>query len=440
MRHLNEKVVKDVCLPADYRKGEKYFQQNKVTNSWQTEDSLHASVSGSGKRPYQVHITDRGQELKSKCTCPAYRRHPFCKHVAAVLIAWTRVPERFVMGQDIVLTEPQSRVRRARKTKVDRRQIQAEGLSKIEDLLVELASYGLLSLTSSQVARVNDLAHTAESHKLRRMARQVALLGKMLETALVSQNQTEPDKFDENAYAKLLSDAWLTVQATRRALEDPEADPTLLDELIGKTWRNKDLEKHEKARLLELAYETVESDIGFIIDTSYLICLNDGALYTEKQIVPKFKKKARKPSYTDLLSGTIGLYPGPEPRRVKLIQVNPSPINETDWQRSLTHAERSVEALFKHFQAVTANPLIPPAACTFFAPAQIFVDGNEIHLLDESERAISMVEGWRMTGYLMRYSIAGLFGRIVVSQGKLSLLPMGLVTEAPEIGLVRVTA
>jgi hypothetical protein len=434
MRQLDEKDIKAVCQSADYGNGEDYFRKGKVTDTWQTENSIHASVAGSGKRPYQVSITDQDRKLTPKCTCPAHRRRPFCKHVSAVLIAWARTPERFVVGQAIAPPKPQSQVKRARQAKVGRRKVQMEGLDKVEELLVELTSYGLLSLTEAQIARVGDLAHTTESHKLRRLARRVTLLGKMLETA-----RTDPESFEETTYAELLSDTWLTVQATRRALEDPKAEPTLLDELIGKTWREKDLERRENARLVELAYETVTLDTGFIIDTSYLFSLDDGVLYTEKQIVPaKFKKQARKPSYNSLLVGTIGLYPGPEPRRARLIETNQSPITESDWQQALVHAERSVPALFQCFQAATSNPLAPPEAYALFAPAQIFVDDTVIYLLDEGEQAIPVNEGGQVLSHLMRYSVSALFGRVKLTKEDLAFTPLGLITASPETTLIRI--
>jgi hypothetical protein len=434
MRRLDEKDVKTVCQSADYRNGEHYFRKGKVTDTWQTENSVHASVAGSGKQPYQVSVIDQDRKLTPKCTCPAHRRRPFCKHVSAVLIAWARTPEQFVVSQAIAPPKPQSQVKRARQSKVERRKVQMEGLDKVEELLMELTSYGLLSLTEAQIARVDDLAHTTESHKLRRLARRVTLMGKMLEMA-----RTDQESFEETAYAELLSDTWLTLQATRRALEDPKADPTLLDELIGKTWQEKDLERRENARLVELAYETVTLDTGFIIDTSYLFSVDDGELYTEKQIVPaKFKKQARKPSYNSLLVGTIGLYPGPEPRRVKLIETNQSSITEPDWQKALAQAERSVPALFQCFQAATSNPLAPPEAYALFAPAQIFVDDTVVHLLDEGEQAIPVVEGWPVLGHLMRYSISALFGRVTLNKEHLAFTPLGLVTESPETTLIRI--
>ena len=437
MKPLKEQEIKKLCQSDDFQNGEPYFRQGKVTDTWQTETSLHALVAGSGSKPYQVSVALQEGNLAPHCTCPAHRRRPYCKHVAAVLVAWARAPERFVMGQAPAALKPQSQVRRARQPKTDARQVQAEGLDKVEELLVELATYGLLSLAEAQVTRVNDLAHTVESHKLRRLARLVGRLGATLQTALKNQKQ-----LDEAAYAELLNDTWLTLQATRRALEDPAADPLLLDELIGKAWRESDLERREGERLVELAYETVTLDSGFTMDTSFMFSLNSGTLYTEKLIIPaQLKKQPRKPSYTGRLEGALGLYPGPEPRRVKLLEMSPeAPLTDADWQQAVACAERSVAALFRHFQAAVANPLAAPEAYAFFAPAQVFVDGPNVHLLDHEKQAIPLAEGWRILGALTHQPVAAIFGRLALADGALHLAPLGLVTAPPAAALVRVGA
>lgn len=434
MKRLTEKDVKALCQAADYGNGQRYFQQGQVADTWQTDTSLHASVTGSGKRPYQVSVTDEAGTLVPRCTCPAHRRRPFCKHVAAVLVAWAQEPGRFVPGHAERPVAPATPRRRTARSRVDRRKVQLEGLAKVEDLLVELTSHGLLSLTEAQVARVNDLAHTVESHKLRRLARLVGLLGLALETA-----RSNREQFDEASYVEILSDAWLTAQATRRALEDPQADPTTLEDLVGKTWRGKDLERREGVRLLELAYETVELDTGFTIDTSFLLSLDDGALYTEKQIVPtRLKKQERKPSYSGRLEGTIGLYPGLEPRRVKLVDVAPeAPLVDVDWQQALAHADRAVATLFERFKTSTANPLAPPEAYAFLAPARVFVDGPSVHLVDEAGQAISLLEGWRVLGTLTRQPVAAVFGRLALADGELCLEPLSFLTGPPEARLQR---
>jgi len=437
VKPLKESEIKALCQADDFVNGEPYFRQGKVTDTWQTETSLHAAVAGSGSKPYQVSVTLHEGNLVPHCTCPAHRRRPYCKHVAAVLVAWARVPERFVMGEAPAVLKPQSQVRRARQPKADTRQVQAEGLDKVEELLVELATYGLLSLSEAQVTRVNDLAHIVESHKLRRLARLVGQLGATLQAALATQKQ-----LDEAAYAELLNDTWLTLQATRRALEDPAADPQLLDELVGKTWHESDLERREGERLVELAYESVTLDTGFTVDTSFLLSLTSGTLYTEKLITPiQLKKQPRKPSYTGRLEGTLGIYPGPEPRRVKLLDMAPeAPLTDADWQQAAACAGRSVAELFRHFQAVVANPLAAPEDYAFFAPARIFVDGPGVHLLDDTGQAIPLAEGWRVLGALTRQPVVAIFGRLAVADGALHLTPLGLVTAPPAAALVRVWA
>jgi hypothetical protein len=442
MRRLNQDEVEDLCRAQDLDKGQAYFKQGKVDHAWHSADSLQALVAGSGKRPYQVNIADRDGKLSPKCTCPAHRRWPFCKHVAAVLLAWVHTPDRFAAGVPPVAEEPAKKRstpastprRRRSRPKVDRKQVQLEGLAKVEELLVGLTNYGLLSLTDGLVSRVGDLAHTAESHKLRRLGRRLIVLGSALERAL-----RDRENFDELVYAGLVADAWLAVRATRRAFQDPEVDPTDLQELIGKTWREKDLEKREDVTLAELAYGTVILEEGFTVDTSYLLSLEDGQLYTEMQIVPThLKRQERKPSHTGRLTGTIGLYPGHEPRRVKLIEVAPpAPLAAADWEKALRHAESSASALVRDFQEATASPLAPRISYALFAPHQIWIDGSRILLLDQEGQAIPLHQGWRAQNLFTRHQVAAFFGRLVPQSGTLALTPMALITEPPHPTLLR---
>jgi len=153
------------------------------------------------------------------------------------------------------------------------------------------------------------------------------------------------------------------------------------------------------------------------------------------------KNQARKPSYSGLLSGTIGLYPGPEPRRIKLIDVAPEArLTDDDWEQALAHAERSLAVLFRQFQAVTANPLAPAEAYTLFAPARIFVTGLDISVLDGEGQAMALADGWRVVGRLTMQPLSAVFGRSVLVAGGLQLQPLGLITRPPNARFFRLGA
>ena len=121
-------------------------------------------------------------------------------------------------------------------------------------------------------------------------------------------------------------------------------------------------------------------------------------------------------------------------------QRHEAPRSDADWQQAAAHVSHSVAELFRHFQAVTANPLAVPEAYAFFAPARVFVDGPAVHLLDDTGQAIPLAEGWRVLGALTRQPVAAIFGRLAVVDGALHLAPLGLVTAPPAAALVRVGA
>ena len=66
-----------------WRKGEKYFDDNRVKIINFDEQKIEAKVSGS--ELYKTSLSFRGGGLSRKCTCPI---NDFCKHMVAVAITW----------------------------------------------------------------------------------------------------------------------------------------------------------------------------------------------------------------------------------------------------------------------------------------------------------------------------------------------------------------
>lgn len=85
---LNTKKIKDICGEISYKKGKKYFQDNKVVlkNFHPSDAIVNASVKGNGL--FHV-VIKKGQNgfIHAECTCPQLESfHKKCQHVAAVLV------------------------------------------------------------------------------------------------------------------------------------------------------------------------------------------------------------------------------------------------------------------------------------------------------------------------------------------------------------------
>jgi uncharacterized Zn finger protein len=80
----------------ELKKGQQILDQRGLAHLARTEDKLYAEAQGSGSAPYRVSVAfgDRDQ-LKGRCSCRAAWSRPFCKHSAALLLAWSKTPEAF---------------------------------------------------------------------------------------------------------------------------------------------------------------------------------------------------------------------------------------------------------------------------------------------------------------------------------------------------------
>ncbi|MBB6444002.1 DEAD/DEAH box helicase [Bacillus benzoevorans] len=84
---INQKMIKDMCGNAAFKRGEAYYYGNKVTFQDVHDEGLAAVVSGT--EDFHVILKKDGSgKLASDCTCPklsSFQKE--CQHVAAVLIA-----------------------------------------------------------------------------------------------------------------------------------------------------------------------------------------------------------------------------------------------------------------------------------------------------------------------------------------------------------------
>ncbi len=435
--------------PDNYGKGVEYFRKGAVSGTWRTAEALHALVSGSASQPYDVSTGPRENgSYWAKCSCPAARRQSICKHAAALLVAWAENPTGFILRAEPGATansapKLDSQAKRARAPKADRRDLIAAGLEKAETLLVDLASQGLTTTTREQVETIGTLVEALEAHKLRRLSRQVAEIQRAASSA-----QKDGSSFDERNWARLLSDGWFVLLATRKALENQTgSDGAELEELVGKTWLEKDLRRVENLELLELAYETAVLSSGFRVETSYLLDLREGALYTEKQITPtKLKDAPRKKSYSrPLRVAAMGIYPGYAPLRVKMIDVIEEADGEGTWDRAIGLAETSAAALKQRLIQSTASLTAPQEIYSLFRPAAVLSDGERLYLLDQERKAIPVeaqgrARAWALREALLRGPLGAVLCKVRFGGAAMEAEPLSVVLRAGAGRLVRLTA
>src|SRR6185437_5211722 len=154
------------------------------------------------------------------------------------------------------------------------------GLETVDRLLSALAADGLVGLGQDKLALFAAVGELVRARKLRRLGNLVLALQRAAEAK-------RGPELDPAGFARLLSDLQLTRQVTGAQLEERIAlDAALAEDLLGKTWREGDLELVSGLELVEVVAESVD-DGEFLIETGYLIDLPTGAFYAERQIQPR---------------------------------------------------------------------------------------------------------------------------------------------------------
>ena len=191
------------------------------------------------------------------------------------------------------------------------------GLDLCDAVIVDLCKRGLLTVTPEALDRLAEHERSLQSYKLMRFSRELAAMETRLRAALLR------GAVDSSLFVTRLERLQFAARRLRALLDDPAADPLEIEEIAGHTWRDGDLERRENVWLAEMAWESVKTEEGFRVDTSYFAAPG-GAAWCERKILPMNIHAniddSLKPQHPGLRRYTeVGLYPGDLPRRVKLL-------------------------------------------------------------------------------------------------------------------------
>ncbi len=387
--------LRELAGDSAYAAGRDYLKKGLVKQGAVAGTTGYATVSGSTE--YRVSIAF-GDEVKVTCTCPAHRRNRHCKHVVAVCSALLERPGDFARAEPP--PEPAAKKparakkesggdeaprKSARAPKATKADLQAAGLETVERLMLELAAGGLMTLGPEKAALLADAGELVRSLKLRRLGNLLLAL----QRAAVSES---------TGFAHLSADLYLTLTATRNHLEGRlSLDPQGAEELLGKVWRDEDLEPVVGLELVEVA-SLAESDGEFQVESSYLADLASGRVLIERQITPRALWKGPKPRHrTRLLVDEAGLYPGPAPQRIKLRRARRAPLTLADIERLIQRAPADLAVLRERLVARLSDPFAPERIPVLFRPTSLLTQGDLVGALDQSGRFLPLEwpDGWR---------------------------------------------
>ncbi|SOC42592.1 DEAD/DEAH box helicase [Ureibacillus acetophenoni] len=83
---INQKIIKEMCGTVSYKRGDSYYQANKVKINDYSRNLCTATVYGAEE--FNVTIESASGNIQASCSCPSLENFSkSCQHVAAVLLA-----------------------------------------------------------------------------------------------------------------------------------------------------------------------------------------------------------------------------------------------------------------------------------------------------------------------------------------------------------------
>jgi hypothetical protein len=390
-----------------YQAGRVYLRKGLVKQATVAGTTAYASVSGS--TDYRVSVAFAG-EPRVTCSCPAHRRSKYCKHVVAVCSALLELPSQFTPVEAV--PEPPKAVRRPRKAatagsrEAEKVASRAAGLETVDRLLAELTDGGLMSLGPDKAALLAGAGELVRALKLRRLGNSVLALqraagappnGGRPAAGRAARAGAATARIAAAGFAELLMDAYVTRRTTGAHLEGRIAlDPRLAEDLLGKTWREEELEAVGGLELLEVA-ATRGDDGEFRIETSYLVDLLTGEVYAERLIAPLRLSGPPKPRHRlRLLVDEAGLYPGVAPRRIKLRRARRAPLAAEQVRRLLEVVPSDAAELRRRLLERLEVPFGPHEVAVLFRPAALLQCDERVGAVDQAGRflALAWPERW----------------------------------------------
>lgn len=422
---------------AELAKGTRVADTGGISHLARHENKLFCDAAGSGAAPYKVQIVfGDPPKITGRCSCMASRSRPYCKHAAALLVAWARTPEAFAMAEAPPQAPPGDRAARTaqvKKGKVDASELRKRGIEQAFTLLSELWQTGVSTLAEDRAPQVRDLAASLRELGLRRLSARTLELA-----ALLAQAARRDGSFSAEAYAELYSDMWLTVRKLEKHLGGEALADEHVEELIGKTWTKKDRKPIEGLDLVEYAFLQRTTPDGFVLRESRFLDVASGDHFSEKQILPAMlaKRLPAKPSYRGRrLAGASGtLFPSFAPRRLDLAA--PGTMGELDADGLRAVCERALPSMALALAALAErrrDPFAPPAVPVLVRADGVLPTGNRVRLLD-AEGGTLFVGGGREEEDALMTALAGVrvlavFGDVTLDGALPTLLTLAVVGE-----------
>jgi SWIM zinc finger len=441
---------------GELAKGTAVFHASQLANLARRGSSLYGECRGTSPTPYRISLAfDAGGDVTASCTCPAARSRAFCKHAAAVLVAWARQPGSFAdsggpppeadeadeAGGDGAAAgggegaggERLHGATKPLRPATDAAELMRRGVAQVEALVRDLATAGVSSVSVERRDQLEALAGALRQQKLRRLSARAAALGAMLGRAAAG------GALDPVAFVDLTIDMLLTARKLAKHLGGEPLEDRYVEELIGKTWVKSERADVAGLDLLECAFLVTNAG-DFVVRESRFVDLIAGGHFSEKQIVPASLRRPvePKPSYAgSVLEGAGGgAYPGFAPTRLDLERPGRArPVAAADLARLLAGARPTLGEAVAAFQAYRQDVFAPPKMPVTVRVEGLVASGNRVRAVDGSGAAVFFPAGThaedRLWGVLRDARLRALVGDLDLDLALPVLTPLAVLFEGP---------
>lgn len=130
-------ALREAAGAQAFSRGEAYCRNDQVALLSVAPGRVLAHVAGT--EDYRIELTGRGEDIDGTCTCPAFDRDGFCKHMVVVALAVNARGAQGEAAQDDVL----ARIRQ---------HLEAKPAAALVDIIVELAERDTALLRKLELA------------------------------------------------------------------------------------------------------------------------------------------------------------------------------------------------------------------------------------------------------------------------------------------------
>ncbi len=425
-----------IADPAELAKGTQIHDKGGLNHLARHGAKLFAEAAGSGSAPYKPQIVFDEKGIRGRCSCMAARSRPFCKHAAALLVAWARDASGFAISEAPVAPEPSldggaKKAAKPKTGKVDANALMRSGVGQVLTLVRELASAGVSAIACERAAQVRALAEQLRAERLRRLSARTMELASLLDLAA-----RDYGAFDPEPYAEALGDLLLSARRVEKHLDGEALKPEYVEELIGRNWTKKDREALSGLDLVQYSFRHSVTADDFMIRESRFVELNTGEHFSEKQILPSFlaKRTSPKASYDGLLlRGASGSrYPGFAPVRLEVGDCGKvEELDQKTLDRVSLHVTPGVGAALAALQERRRDPFAPDAIPVALACSSLLAEAGRLFVIDKDGSALALPKDGDtellLTSALAEASLIAVFGEIALDGALPSLFPFAVL-------------